>query len=356
MQLKQDKMKAFRWYGKREKLKLEEIPIPTVREQDVLIEIKAAGVCGSDLHFIHGDIPLPPKLPVTPGHEMAGIIVETGRSVKDLKKGDRVSVNYMVSCGNCVYCNQGADNLCTTVGSLCHTFDGGFAEYALVPERNAFPLPDQISMDQGSIIGCAVTTPLHALREPGSMQIGDTVAVYGLGGVGMHAIQWAVILGARKVIGVDVMDYKLKLAKSFGADITINAMNEDPVKVIQEATNGNGVDLALDCVALKETLFQMIQSVRTRGRAVWVGQNWYKDITFPLPDFKNILLGKEVIFTGSKDHTRNDHKFALDYVASGKYDLSKSITHHLPFEELNEALAILEEKRDNPLRVVITRQ
>jgi propanol-preferring alcohol dehydrogenase len=349
------KMKAFRWYGKREKLKLEEIPIPTVGEKDVLIEIRAAGVCGSDLHFIHGDIPLPTKLPVTPGHEMAGIVVETGKSVTDLKKGDRVSVNYMVSCGDCEYCNQGADNLCTKVGSLCHTFDGGFAEYVLVPERNAFPLPEQIPMDQGSIIGCAVTTPLHALKGPGSMQIGDTVAVFGLGGVGMHAIQWAAILGARKVIGVDVMDYKLKLAKSFGADITINSMNKDPVKLIKEVTNGYGVDLALDCVALKETLFQTLQSVRTRGRAVWVGQNWYKDITFPLPDFKNILLLNEIIFTGSKDHTRNDQKFALDYVASGKYDLSKSITHTLPFEKLNEALAILEEKRGNPLRVVITR-
>jgi propanol-preferring alcohol dehydrogenase len=350
------KVKAFNWYGKAGDLKLEEVPTPTIGENDILIEVKSIGVCGSDLHFRNGSFPPFPgvEVPIIIGHEFAGVVAEKGSAVTNLEVGDVVSPQYVLSCGNCVYCNRGWDNMCLNRGFLGMTHPGGFAEYVVVPARDAFPVPKQIPLDQTGLIGCAITTPLHALRTPGALKVGDTVAIYGLGGIGMHAVQWAKVLGARRIIGVDVMDYKLQMAKEFGADITVNSAEEDPVKVIRDATDGIGADVVLDCVALKETILQMLRSVAKGGYAVWVGQCWYKELVFPMPEFKNFLIS-EVKFTGSNNHTRSDQLFAIDYIASGKYDLSKSITHRLPFEELNEGLDILEEYRDNPLRVVVTR-
>ena len=331
---------------------MEEVDRPDVGENEVLIEVKAAGVCGTDLHFNHGTFPPPPEVPVTMGHEYAGVVVETGEKVEEIKEGDNVSAHYSTSCGDCIYCNQGLDNLCLNRMDLGYNAgDGGFAEYALLPARNAFVMPEHIPMDQGAIIGCAVTTPLHAIKVRGAFKVGDRVAVYGLGGVGMHAVQWAKVLGASKVIGVDVMDYKLSMARAFGADVVVNAKEVDPAKAIYDATDGLGADLVVDCVAHENSIGQAMRSTGMAGRTVVVGFTGDK---FPV-DIRNELMMKESILTSSANHTRDDHRLAIDYVATGKYDLSRSITHRMPFEELNEAIAMLDEKKGDPLRIVVTR-
>jgi D-arabinose 1-dehydrogenase-like Zn-dependent alcohol dehydrogenase len=242
---------------------LEDIPVPSVGQNDILIRVKAAGICGSDLHFKHGRVKvdassaLTRKLPWTLGHEIAGVVHKVGTNVKGLAEGDRVSVNYKLSDGNCKYCNRGLDNLCVNGRALGGSGgEGGYAEYVLVPARNVLILPKEIPMDQGAIVACAVATSYHAVTIAGGIRPGDSVSVFGVGGVGMHAVEWASVLGASKVMAVDVVEDKLSNAKQFGATDTINAGSEDPVKAILDITNGEGADIALDCAGVKAVSFE----------------------------------------------------------------------------------------------------
>lgn len=179
-------MKAFRYHGPKIPLTFEDIPRPSVGPRDALIEVRASGICGSDLHYYHGTI-LPKAVPITLGHEVSGTVEEVGEDVSDLAVGDRVCVHYVISCGDCVHCGQGNDNRCRRRRSIGTHMDGGFAEYVVVPSRNAFKLPSDVPFEHGAIIGCAVSTPFHALRIAGTGP-GDNVVVFGLGGVGMHAV------------------------------------------------------------------------------------------------------------------------------------------------------------------------
>ncbi len=340
-------MKAYRFYAPNQPLKLEEVPIPKMGPEDVLVKIKASGICGTDVNYKLGKM-LPYKTPLITGHEIAGVIEEVGENVKYLKEGDRVVIHYILSCGRCTHCDQGFDNRCRNRKSIGAHVDGGFAEYIVVPARNAFILPNNISFEEGAIIGCAVSTPFHALRL-GGFRPGDVVVVYGLGGVGMHGIAWARALGASIVIGVDILDYKLRLAKEFGADIVINPKEENPVKVIRDVTDGYGADLVLECAGAKETVKAAIESVKGKsryesGRVVIVAHP-------PGPIEVTSLREGALYFSG--DHTRDELRRIIQLVKNRRIDLSKSITHRLPFSELNRAIDLLAEKRENVLKVVV---
>jgi propanol-preferring alcohol dehydrogenase len=348
-------MKAFRWYGGPGRLKLEDVPIPNAGQNDVLVRVKAVGICGSDLHFTHGRVKvdprsvLTPRLPWTLGHEIAGVVHKAGAAVKGLAEGERVSVNYKLSDGSCKYCNRGLDNLCVNGGALGGGGgDGGYAEYVLVPARNALILPKEIPMDQGAIVACAVATSYHAVAIAGRIRPGDSVAVFGVGGVGMHVVEWASALGASKVVAVDVVQDKLSVAKQFGATDTINAQSEDPVKAILGITNGEGADIALDCAGVKAVSFERaVASTAKAGRTVVVA-NVFENVSF---DVRSILFKESMIVT-SCDHTLEDHRRVLSLVARGKVNLAKSITHKVPFEKINEGIEILDEQRGSPIRIV----
>jgi propanol-preferring alcohol dehydrogenase len=350
-----ESMKAFRWYGEPGRLKLEDTPIPSVGQNDVLVRVKAAGICGSDLHFKHARVKVDPhsllahRLPWTLGHEIAGLVDKVGTNVKGLAEGDRVSVNYKLSDGNCKYCNRGLDNLCVNGGALGGGGgDGGYAEYVLVPARNALILPKEIPMDQGAIVACAVATSYHAVKIAGRINPGDSVAVLGVGGVGMHAVEWASVLGASKVMAVDIVEDKLRVARQFGATDTINARSEDPVKAILNMTNGEGVDIALDCAGVKAVSFERaVASTAKAGRTVVVA-NVFENVSF---DVRSMLFKESMIVT-SCDHTLDDHRRVMSLVASGKVDLAKSVTHKVPFEKINEGIDMLDEQKGNPIRIV----
>jgi len=340
-------MRAFRFYKPNVPWELEEIPTPTVGADEVLVKIRASGICGTDLHYRHGRT-LPEKIPITLGHEAAGVIEEVGEKVEGLVVSDRVCIHYVQSCGNCVHCSQGNDNRCRNRRSFGHHVDGGFAEYALIPARNAFKLPEEVPFDQGAIIGCAVSTPFHALKI-GEFQPGDTVAVFGLGGVGMHAVAWARIFGASMIIGVDVADFKLHLAKELGADAVINVSEEDPVKAIMALTDGWGVDISLECAGTEKTMKDAIESVcgRSRyasGRVVSVAAQFQ-----PI----QVVGLREGALRKSGDHTRDELRRIIGLVKSKRINLSRSVTHRLPFTELNRGLDILNKKREDVLKVVI---
>ena len=343
-------MKAFRFYEPEVPWKLEEIPTPTIGDDDVLVKVKATGICGSDLHYKHGRMK-PGKIPITPGHEVAGVVEEIGSRVKNVNVGDRICVHYIISCGDCVHCSQGNDNRCRNRRSIGHHVDGGFAEYIAIPARNAFKLPEEILFEQGAIIGCAVSTAFHALRV-GELQPGDTVAVFGLGGVGMHAIAWARAFGASKIIGVDIVDFKLRLAKEFGADFTINAAEEDPVKEIRYLTDDLGVDVSLEVAGTKEAMEYAIlsacESNYASGKVVSVAAQ------FQPIRIEGMRILREGALRKSGDHTRDDLRRVIELVKAKRIDLSKSITHKLPFDELNRGLEILDEKKEDVLRIVLT--
>ncbi len=342
-------MKAFRFYEPQSPWKLEEIPTATVADEDVLVKIKASGICGTDLHYRHGRM-APGKIPITLGHEMAGTVEKIGNKVRDVELCDRVCVHYIISCGDCVHCSQGNDNRCRRRLSIGHHVDGGFAEYISIPARNAFKLPEETPFEQGAIIGCAVSTAFHALRV-GEFKPGDTVAVFGLGGVGIHIVAWARALGASKIIGVDIVDFKLRLAKEFGADFTINAAEEEPVKEIEYLTDGYGVDVSLEVAGTEETMEYAILSACEKspyasGRVVSVAAQFQPIKIVGMRTLREGALRK------SGDHTRDDLRRVIELVRAKRIDLSKSITHMLPFDKLNQGVELLEKEKDI-IRIVV---
>src|SRR2546430_12559920 len=186
-------MKAVRVVQPGRPLELQEIPRPQQRDEEVLIRIKAAGICHSDAHYRAG-VSSVASLPITLGHEVAGVVEKTG---------ERVCVHYLATCGQCAFCQSGTEQFCTTVQMIGKDRDGGFAEFIAVPERSVFHLPDEIPFEQGAILMCSSATSLHALNKA-RLRDGETVAVFGVGGLGISAVQLAKHFGAAEVFAVDI--------------------------------------------------------------------------------------------------------------------------------------------------------
>jgi len=342
-------MLAARLHKPNSPLDLDEVPVPEIGRNDVLVRVEASGICHSELHTISGLFP-PPRFPVTLGHEGAGIAEKAGDAVKDIQAGDRVALYYMATCGRCHYCLIGREHLCDSVGYLGLDFDGTFAEYVSVPSGSIVKLPKKISFEHGAIAGCAVVTSFHATAI-GGVKPGSTVAIYGIGGVGFHGVQQAKLFGASKVIAIDIADEKLRLARHVGADEIVNSADEDPVKKIKELTGGEGVDVAFEYIGLRKTIEQSIHSTRKGGVAVMVGMSG-SNIEIRQLDF----LSKEAQLRTAWGHTREDLKRLLNLIEAGRVDLSKSVTHRFPLREVNQALDVLRKKTGNPVRIVLSRQ
>src|SRR5256714_14046705 len=228
-------MKAVRLTAIHAPLEQQQIDVHSLRPNDVLIRIRAAGLCRSDAHYRAGVSPVA-RLPLTLGHEVAGVVEQTGEHVENFKPGDRVCVHYLVTCGTCAFCRQGNEQFCATAEMIGKHRDGGYAEFIAVPERSVFHLPDEIPFEQGAILMCSSATSLHALKKA-RLRSGETVAIFGVGGLGVSALQLAMNFGAAQVFAVDINPRKLALAERFGA-IPVNARERDPVEQIREMTNG----------------------------------------------------------------------------------------------------------------------
>ncbi|MDQ6861206.1 MAG: zinc-binding dehydrogenase, partial [Verrucomicrobiota bacterium] len=261
-------MKAIRLTQLGAPLEEQEIPIPEPRPNEALIRIKGAGICHSDAHYRSGVSSTAP-LPLTLGHEIAGLVEEVGAEVRNLSPGDRVCVHYLVTCGECERCRQGNEQFCNCAEMIGKHRDGGYAEFIAVPERSLFRLPAEILFAQGAILMCSSATSLHALHKA-RLKSGETVAIFGLGGLGISAVQLAKALGAAAVYVVDINRHKLELATRFGA-IPVDPVSGDPVAQLRDLTEGNGVDVALELVGLPVTMRQAVQSLAVLGRAALVG-------------------------------------------------------------------------------------
>ena len=325
-----------------------ELPIPSVVESDVLVRVKAAGVCHSDAHYRAGVSPAGP-LPITLGHEVAGVVEKVGSHVSSLRVGDRVCVHYLATCGECKYCRQGNEQFCSSGQMIGKHRDGGYAEYLRMPERSVVPLPDEISFEHGAVLMCSSSTSLHALRKA-RMAEGETVAIFGAGGLGMSAIQLARAFGASRIYAVDINRKKLELAEKFGA-IRVNAAKTDPVSEIRQLTQGKGVDVALELVGLPQTARQAVVSLGTMGRAVMVGLTDRSFEIFPYTE----ILGKEAEVIGSSDHLLSELPSLLELVRQKKLDLSEIVTDTVPLEDssINKVLDELERFAGNVRTVII---
>lgn len=330
-------MRAVRLVKPGQPLEMREVPMPPMGAKDVLIKVKAAGICRSDVHYRAGTSPVP-NLPRTLGHEVAGLVEEVGAEVSNVKVGDRVCLHYLVTCGDCRYCRMGSEQFCTSGSMIGKYQDGGYAEYIVVPSRNAVPLPEEIPFEQGAIMMCSSATSLHALHKAG-LKPGESVAVFGIGGLGISAVQLARAFGALEVYAVDINADKLKLAESYGA-IPVNARTTDPVAEIRKLTGGQGVDVALELVGLPQTAEQAVHSLRVLGRAVLVG---IAGQPFEVNSYRDVIL-KEVQIIGCSDHLLQELLLLIQLVRRGALDLSSVITRTVPLdaEAINAALDDLE--------------
>lgn len=341
-------MRAIRLIHPGKPLEMQEIPLPQPSAGEVLVRIKAAGICHSDAHYRAGRSRVEP-LPLTLGHEVAGIIEQAGEGANQFKPGDRVCLHYLATCGTCAWCCQGNEQFCETGRMIGKYRDGGYAEFIAVPERSVFRLPDEIPFEQGAILMCSSATSLHALNKA-RLQSGETVAVFGIGGLGLSAIQLARAFGARDVFAVDINESKLLLARTLGAT-PIDASRADPVKEIQRATNGRGVDVALELVGLPQTMSQSVQCLAIKGRAALVG---ITEKSFSVTPYHE-LINKEAEIIGVSDHLASELPLLLEWARQGKLDFSHVISRSVALEPnaINETLDGLEAFGDEGRVVII---
>ena len=295
------------------KLTITDMPQPKVGEHDVLVQIKACGICGSDIHGFDGSsgrrVP-----PLIMGHEAAGVVAEIGEAVTKTKEGDRVTFDSMVSCGQCFYCQRSEMNLCDNrrvLGVSCEDYrqHGCFAEYAVVPEHIIYPMPDNLPFEHAAMIE-PVSVAVHAAKRT-PISKGDTAAVIGVGMIGLLVVQALKAAGCSKVIAVDLADEKLKLAQELGADLCINPKTHDTVKSIQEATEGRGVDVTMEVVGATPTVKSAIESTRKGGHVTLVG-NLAPEVDFPLQS----VVTRELTIFGSCA-SNGEYPECIDLLARG---------------------------------------
>lgn len=329
-------------------LEIVEIPVPKPGKDEILVRVKAAGICSSDIHYQDGRSKVT-RLPITLGHEISGVVEKCGGNVCGLKPGDRVSLFYLITCGKCMMCCTGNDNYCSEAKMLGKNIDGGFAEYLVVPARNAFPFPDSIPFSHAALITDAVATPFHALRRA-AIKTGESILIIGIGGLGIHAVQLARIMGAGQVIAMDLSQEKLDLATRVGATTVINPQIDDPAKIIAAITDGQGVNVAIELIGLPATIRQAINNTGLGGRTVIVGICPEDIIVNP---YYEVLL-KERTIMGSADQSREDFPVILGLAAQKRLDLSHSVSHEIPLEQVNKGLEMLRKKDQNIVRIIVT--
>ena len=340
-------MKALRLVQPGRPLAMQEMPIPKAGPRDALVRVMASGICHSDAHYRAGRSPTNP-LPLTLGHEVAGVVEQAGTAVDDFGQGDRVCLHYLATCGACDYCRQGTEQFCASGAMIGKHRDGGFAEFIVIPAASLVRLPQEIPFEQGAIMMCSSATSFHALKKA-RLKPDESVAVFGVGGLGASAIQLAKALGAGEVFAVDIKPAKLELARQFGA-VPVNAAECNPVEEIKRMTAGRGVDVALELIGLPLTMQQAVRSLAIHGRAGLVG---ITDQRFSVAPYAE-LINREAEIIGVSDHLASELPDIIEFARQGKLVLSDLVSRTLPLNAaaVNEALDQLEEFGDE-VRMVI---
>jgi propanol-preferring alcohol dehydrogenase len=318
-------MKAAVIHQFKDKLEIKQLDKPTISSHEVLVKVHACGVCHTDLHACHGDWPVKPKMPLVPGHEGVGEIVEVGEQVKHFNLGDRVGIPWLYSaCGYCDYCLSGNENLCLLQQNAGYSVDGSYAEYCKADGNYVVKIPDEISYVDAAPLFCAGVTTYKALKVS-TAKPGEWVAIFGIGGLGHLAVQYAVAMGLN-VIAIDTGTEKLKLAKDLGASFCLDFKSDDVVARVLAETGGVHASI---CTAVSKSGFeQSYQVIRRGGKCLLVG---LPAEDMPLPIFDTVLNGVSVV--GSIVGTRKDLVECLDFAARGKV---KAITIEKSLEDIND--------------------
>ena len=342
-------MRAARFYAPREPLRLEEIEAAAPGPGEVRVAVEACGICGTDLHVaIEGSIPLP-RVPIVLGHEAAGRVAEVGAGVTAWKAGDRVAIFPNVACGACSACTQGREVLCASAQVPGINRDGAFAESITLPASCLMPLPAEIPFPVGAIIADAVSTAYRAVAHRGALASGERIAVFGCGGLGIHGIKIARLLGASQVIAVDVAPGALRRAGEAGATDLVDASTGDAGKQVRLLTRGEGVDLAVEFVGLKGSVTEALRSLRRGGRAVVAGVGADRVELPPLRAF----VGGELALIASMGFDREEVETVIRLVVSGALDLSASVSDVIPLEAINDGFRRAFAKEGDPIRIVV---
>jgi propanol-preferring alcohol dehydrogenase len=307
-------------------LQIEELPTPEPGPGQVLVHVETSGLCHTDIHAAHGDWPVKPGLPFIPGHEGVGIVERLGASVTEVAEGDRVAAPWLGwACGACEYCASGWETLCLKQRNTGYSVNGGYAEYVLADSRFVGRVSDALDPLDAAPLTCAGVTTYKAVKVSGTRP-SDLVAVFGIGGLGHLALQYARIAGGT-VVAVDVSDDKLQLAKELGAAYTVNAAQEDPIAYIQAL---GGADAAIALAAAPKPFEQAFRSLRRAGRLVLVGLP--ADNQMSLPIFETVLNG--ITVTGSIVGTRVDLAETFELHADGR---TRVIRESRALEQVNDA-------------------
>jgi len=343
-------MRAARFYDPNTPIRVEQVPIPEIGPEDVLVEVKACGICGSDVHIMKGET-FPGKHPIILGHEGAGVVYAVGEAIVDWKAGDRVVIDCVTSCGNCFNCQRGQDSICLSRQLTGIHLDGALAQFIKVKSRNLIYLPPEIDFVTGSLATDAVATPYHALKARAGLKSAESLVIFGIGGLGFHAVILARLMGATPIIAVDISESALERAKLAGADVVIDAKKEDPPGRIRSLTGQLGTDVALECVGLSQTVRWAAESVRPSGRVVVVGLG---PETLQLMGITEFVRG-EISLIGSSAFEIKEIKEILALMQSGRIDLGPSITKTVSLDQINDALTALSENSGDHIRIVVNR-
>jgi S-(hydroxymethyl)glutathione dehydrogenase/alcohol dehydrogenase len=340
-------MKAAVLHKVHDPMTIEDFEMPAISADEVLIKVKACGVCHTDYKVIEGRIPS--RMPAIIGHEVSGSIEEVGNGQRGaFKAGDAVIVGTRYRCGRCQYCIAGRENLCRnrpnpsslnrTDGKEIYRWNvGGFAQYLALPGYMVFKLPVGLSLDEASIVGCRMTTAYNAVKNSAEIKPGDSALVIGCGGVGLNTIQFLRCFGAYPIIAVDILDQKLKAAKRFGATHTINASKEDPVKAARDITDG-GVSKSFEALGNVKTSDQIIQATRPGGTATIIGG--LGKVPFTISDASFTM--QEIKIAGVALRRPTDVIEVLQMVRDKRVDVSGLVSKRYRFEEINDAFHDLE--------------
>ncbi len=320
-----------------EPMVLREVPEPKIGKGEILLRVRACGLCGTDIKIFDGHVNTV-KLPRIMGHELAGEVVEVGPGVEGWKTGDHGVVHIYITCGNCYYCRTGRENDCNRGRKrIGFEDDGGFGEYVRIPAGNLCKISREIPLEEACILSGSVATPLHGIRTQGRLRAGETAVIIGIGGLGIHTLQLAVAMGAR-VIAVDIAEEKLEAARRYGAEATIHSSHKDFVAEVRRLTEGEGADLIMEIVTgsqLPDILEKSVQALRLGGRLVLLGYQYGQ--LFSLDPAKIVYDEIEVI--GSRASIRQDLIDVISLVERGK--VKPVISERFPLARTNEAFVRL---------------
>jgi len=337
-------MKAVVCHGV-EDFRLEDVPVPTVREGEVLVEIHYCGVCGTDVHQYHGVWEL--NVGATPGHEISGVIKEVGPGVKSLAPGDRVALNPGVTCQACEFCRGGRVDLCRNRVSTYHYSRGGFAEYTAVPERQIYKLPDNLALECGAFLEPAGAC-VHGI-DRAAIKPGQKVAVLGGGAAGLMHMQLALLSGASQVFLSEPQEGRRRLAEELGATATVDPTHGDPVKTLKDLSNG-GLDVVIESAGLAVTVSQCFELVNRGGRIVLFGVCDPNDRV----EFSPYHVFREEITVAGTVMIHDAFPRTLELLASEKLRVRPLISHMLPLERFQEAFEM--RQSNEGVKLLITPQ